>query len=873
MYNSSENWAEDIRVFNLLMELFLPHISLIELEEKILSQVLPKAVKLFDELIYEISSQATGLSSQNMELKASLRHILQNMVKWLEALTACVGHVGSLEEPVNLDNIRSLPSSVLQVLKAAFAHCKDSDSVYSGRLHLVSDLLQALFKEAVSLQKQLMELMDKTAINASQRDSADMSSVLHTVLDICSIVSKMDHALHANTWKFIIKQCVKHQTLVENLLQHHDIVSGLCDDILLSFQSCLQLAEHMKLSGTRESTDQRLFQKTVKLCRFFANSLVHYTKEFMPFLSRSCTKLHQLYLEIHSKISPSLYAVPICDAHKDEIACVFLVVLDPFIFQLLSYRPFMELVLSESLELPSEHLFPQCLLLLNIMDKLPSVPEEVQTSWCTGSKFSEDTPRMSLFKGLFKSFMLCSPEHSLPLFMQDVLVKGQAPTNVTLYQHVCVHLCAYIVSLPPTLFPELECSLLDAVLSRSMITSLLAMDVWCFVARFGTAELCAHHVQMVSVIVKSCPGDCYQISHLSVLLRRLLFLMAPDHQAEFIKRFPPRDAENFPVWKHLSLAAFTSDLRAQVKNDLFSTAISQCKDWLSGKCTFRDLPQVNLPLSVLLAVCSSLGEALDKQQETIVSGIIGQLWPLLNTKQISNHPYRQHTLCLVWALLAFVIHSVDLSTLVQIVALLSSVSGEDPPVHVRFGILEALAAFGKIFIPPDAQTSILPKLSSLFSLLLADNTWLIKHHTLEVFTQFAEETSHEDVVPQSLNTEETKNQVIAFLNKTVYDGEPEETHVERIKKEKHVLDAFFDKRAQMHVEDVILEPLAKRARQTDSNSERYDVQIQMVEEALTSVKTLLQESPPPDWLSSKLESIQCLLSTLQRRVQSGSHSS
>lgn len=32
--------------------------------------------------------------------------------------------------------------------------------MYSGRLHLVSDLLQALFKEAYSLQKQLMELLD-----------------------------------------------------------------------------------------------------------------------------------------------------------------------------------------------------------------------------------------------------------------------------------------------------------------------------------------------------------------------------------------------------------------------------------------------------------------------------------------------------------------------------------------------------------------------------------------------------------------------------------------------------------------------------------------------------------------------------------------
>ncbi|KAM4640775.1 FIGNL1-interacting regulator of recombination and mitosis [Discoglossus pictus] len=808
-----------------------------------------------------------------MELKASLRSILQNMVHWLEALTACVRHVCSLGEPVTLENIHSLPSSVLHVLRAAFTHCKDSDSVYSGRLHFVSDLLQALFKEAVLLQKQLLELLDKTAINsdALQKEAADMVSVLHTVLDICSIVSKMDHALHANTWKFIIKQSVKHQTLLENQLRHHDIITGLCDDIVLSFQSCLQLAEHMKLSGTQESADQRLFQKTVKLCRFFANSLVHYTKEFMPFLSGSCIRLHQLYLQIYSKLPPSLHAVSIGDSHKDEISCVFLVVFDPLILQLLSFRPFVEQVLHESLKLPPEHLFPQCLFLLTVMDKLPSQPEDVQTLWCTQSKFSEETPRMSLFRALFEIFTLCSAEVSLPLFMQGVLLKGQAPTDITFYQYVCIHLCAYIVSLPPALFPELERSLLDAVLSWRMITSLLAMDVWCFLARYGTAELCAHHVQLIAVVVKACPGDCYQICHLTTLLRRLLFLMAADHQAEFIKQFPPRDAENFPVWQHLSLLALQSDLRVQVKNDLLCAGISHCKNWMNGRCTFRDLQQLNASLSVLLVVCNTSGETLDKQQESAVSGITGQLWPHLSMKQISSHPSLQQTFCLMTALLKYTVHSVEPPILSQVVTLLSSVSQQDAPTHVRLAVLEGLSAFGKIFMPPDVQAAVLLKISSLFSLLLADRTWLIKQHVLEAFTQFAEETSHEEVVPRSLDTEETKNQVIAFLNKTVAAAEAEDTRLERIRTEKNILDTFFHKALPDQMEEVVtLEPSAKRARQTDYSEERYKAQIETAVKALTALQSLLQQSPAPEWLPAKLHSIETLLSTLHRSSQSPS---
>ncbi|XP_039341635.1 uncharacterized protein C1orf112-like [Mauremys reevesii] len=187
--------------------MFLPHINLSELEQTFFSKVLPKAIQLFDDLLYELSSQAKGLTSQNTELCKAVRNVLQTMVQLLETLTGCVRHICTLQEPVPLESIRSLPSSILYVIKNTFMHCKDSESLYSGCLHLISGLLQSLFKETYSLQKQLMELLDMISMeSASAEDSiVDMVSVIHTVLEICSIISNMDHALHANTWKFIIK--------------------------------------------------------------------------------------------------------------------------------------------------------------------------------------------------------------------------------------------------------------------------------------------------------------------------------------------------------------------------------------------------------------------------------------------------------------------------------------------------------------------------------------------------------------------------------------------------------------------------------------------------------------------------------------------
>ncbi|XP_051854942.1 uncharacterized protein C1orf112 homolog isoform X6 [Antechinus flavipes] len=870
MYQCCDNWQDDIRVLKILTEMFLPHINYLALEQSFFSQVLPKTVKLFDDMMYDLSSQARELSSQNFELQATLRNILQSMVQLLGALKGCVQHVCSLQESIVLENIHSLPSSALHVIKSTFVHCKNSDSVYSGRLHLVSDLLQALFKEAYSLQKHLMELLDMVCMNASvgEEDISDMVSVIHSVLGICSVISDMDQAFHANTWKFIIKQSLKHQSVIKSQLKHKDIIAALCEDILFSFHSCLQLAEQMTQSETQESADNKLFHKRVKLCRFFVNSLLHYTKEFLPFLSDSCCTLHQLYLQAHSKFPPSLYATMISKAQEKEILSIFLVALDPLISQLLSFSPFVETVLGDKLDLSSELQLPQCLLLVNVMDKLPSQPENVQHLWCKRSQYSEHKSRMSLLEAIFYSFEQCSGELSLPANLPEVISKGQAEMAVTLYQYVCVHLCTFIASFHPSLFPELDTILLNAVLNSGMITTLLAMDTWCFLARYGTAELCAHHVFIIAHLIKSCPGECYQLTNLSILLRRLLFLMDTHHQMEFIQRFSPKEAENLPLWRYISFKAFSPEFKSQIANDVILVGIAQCKKWLNSSHTLGELVSVNVALSALLTVCNSISEALEMGQQAGVLETMSSLWTILNVKQVSNQPYLQWTLSLLLPLLGFFIQAIEPQLISQVIILQASLLKLDPPDYVLLAILDFVSNLGRIFIPQAIQEKVLPSLPCIFTLLLTDKSWLIEQHSLEAFTKFAEETNHEDIVPQCLNSEETKNKVICFLEKTRLLDETACARVDRIKQEKGVLNGHFVKvRVERERSLSTLQPSAKRIRQEFSLEEEYRSALQTAEGALEAVQLLLQRSPAPGWLTMKLEELQTKIDTLKSCTQ------
>ncbi|KAJ6653872.1 hypothetical protein lerEdw1_008620 [Lerista edwardsae] len=908
VYQISDTWSQHICILKILTEKFLPYINLPELEQAFFSKMLPKTIQLFDHLMLEISNQTKSLTSWNVDLHLTLRNHLQAVVQVLETLSGCVRHICT-KDTVPLEYIHSVPSSVLHVIKNTFIYCKDCESLYSDCLHLFSDLLQSLFKEAYVLQKQFMELVDTVSVDSgAPEDSLSiMVSVMHTILEISSVISSIDQALHANIWKFIIRQSLKHKWLIKDNLKHSDILRCLCEDILFSFQSSLQLAEQMKNSGTQESIDYKLFQRTIKLCRFFAISLVRYTKEFTPFLVDSCSLLHQTYLQIYS-----LYAPVILEAHQNEIVSGFLVAFDTFIHQLLSFKPFLDVVLNKRLDLSPELHFPQCRLLLSVMDTLPSQPPDVQSLWNAGSQFPEEIPRVPLLVALFLSLQQCSGELSLPVSLADVTGPGQAEGPVTLYQYVCIHLCTFITSLSVSHFFLLECFLLETVLGSNMITALLAMDAWCFLARYGTADLCAHYAFIIANLV------------------------------EFTQKFLPKETNNLLLWQHLSLKALEPLLRKQVAHDLFVTGLAQCQEWLSNERPLEELSQVNLCLSAWLSMCQTAGETLEEGQQTALIGAVGQLLTVLHATQAQRHVDMEQDdegckagfwsslsaanllpdvstsatlhpkvtastsnsgkkLCDSEACLAYTDGCLANSFSVEIASVdQKQEDGEEErstgltspvllrargPVGCMCLCACALLALGTLPEPADSagrcqplehngrcfhlqsglKVQILSKMSCLFASLLACSNWLIHQHALEAFTQFAEETSHEDILPQCFNTEEIKSKVVCFLSKTQQVEEVEEARVDRLKKENALLRCHLQKTMAEGQRALVLEPSPKRSCYSHSEV-HYKSAIDTVEGTLETVKLLLQQGPPPIWLAKKLEALQATLSSLKNSI-------
>lgn len=88
----------------------------------------------------------------NSLIKYSYFYLLKWIKDTVSCVECCVRHILSTPGTVELSCVQSLPFCAVRVLREAYAHCKDSTSLYGDLLDHVGDFLADLFKRTHSLQ-------------------------------------------------------------------------------------------------------------------------------------------------------------------------------------------------------------------------------------------------------------------------------------------------------------------------------------------------------------------------------------------------------------------------------------------------------------------------------------------------------------------------------------------------------------------------------------------------------------------------------------------------------------------------------------------------------------------------------------------------
>ncbi|WAR31716.1 CA112-like protein [Mya arenaria] len=202
------------------------------------------------------------------------------------------------------------------------------------------------------------------------------------------------------------------------------------------------------------------------------------------------------------------------------------------------------------------------------------------------------------------------------------------------------------------------------------------------------------------------------------------------------------------------------------KNMLDSAIHSACQGISGfldkGQNTYSDLlllhTQLNL-LSKLLAHCN------EKVHLPVTIETVSHLWLSWEPEMIQEAVCIQ---CLIKMTesAASVVVILENSVILKILELLTACTKEGH-VKMKAHTCRFLQSCRKKTFEPDSkQPQVLSLLANLFHSLLTDNDPAIKYLALQAFTQFAETTPHEGLVPECLADEQAlQDNVVAFLSK------------------------------------------------------------------------------------------------------------
>ncbi|XP_078686110.1 FIGNL1-interacting regulator of recombination and mitosis-like [Branchiostoma floridae x Branchiostoma belcheri] len=885
--NGDKDTRKQAAHFSAICKKFLAHVDINDVEVVIYADAMPKVCAVFDrsltaisELLAQQSPTPSSQSSQGNTTKEGVTDNIQVLDELICSLEQCIVHAARTDQPRVLDS-HSLVATALHVIKGTFLHCKDSHESYGKVFPLVSESLSSLFKKAYSLQKVLMALIDKLQLSSdsSEEDVTDMVAVCQGFHVIGCTVSGVDASLLVTTWKFLAKQLTKHKEVLKNHIDMAPLVKTLCSEVGTNCKYCVELASKDATDRQNGCGDQKSHTRTLKICRFFMQCLMCLIKDYNGYLGSCIKEIFQVILEMQSLLPPSLSAPPLSSTATEEMKATILVGIEPMIQHLLDNRDFIQLVTGQSNDLPSQHNFPLCLLQLMVMDLLPKCSDEQKDQWVAPKIYPEDEPRDSILVSLFSTLKKCYTELTLPVYLPGVMCNGMPQRDVSLYEHVCTHLCGFAASLPARHFPLLEKCLLDNVLGTNLHCALVATDVWCFVARYGTAELCEQHVHVLTKLLCQLPNSCQHLQ-LHLLLRRLVPLMAEPHQEKFVQTYPP--AKYPSLWVHLPPVAFVPKLRAVICGESVSYATPVCQKWLGiQRKTLGTLPELHLALCVLCNMySSSVRQTSPLQSSAPVLHAVSRLWDVISASGADKHRAVEVVAVKLVQLTGYLLGQLVPEDVIKVLWRVSQWLKTSPPQSVKLSITLLLGRAGKVTLPPSPQQNQLQELlASLFSTLLQDDSWVVHHHALEAFSTFAEETPYESILPKCLQNEQVKSRAMNFIKGVPFSiNDLPPWNSQTITQQQRRIEAFQQKRLSdisSRLEEMQSassvespeQPLAKRAKQdTDSPTSTKDDSTDLKEKDFRMITNRLKKDigkleefsvckTKPDWYEEELKSL------------------
>ncbi|XP_077269468.1 FIGNL1-interacting regulator of recombination and mitosis isoform X1 [Temnothorax americanus] len=561
------------------------------LDERIFKKVLPKAQHFLSQIVKVIDEIITGNNVRLDDLDG-IKYKLQVCDGLLAFWKKCVERISALEK-VQAAYVASLCDILPETTRIIFEHCKDS-AKYGALLSGAMQELRNLFAKACAVFKLFFATLNGIIVFDTdvQSETELLTKVVDAYGNIASIANGMDTKTFVELSEIFAKLVIVYQSEIKpyNIATHF---IRMTKDV--SYLLSAAMDQNDKNAERNVMVAMRLLRILEKLTSSYGASFTH---EMM-------LDLVELLAQMHG------YSCLIKSSERTILAGA-----TSFLNIIFRHDNFKQVYFEYGRQnVPRDQYVRRLnyhLLTIAIMKKLNGMPFEHHCKWSLGSDSILDIA-FTYIEHLEEE--ICVGD----LRLSSVRTIGEGPRFVGIYEATLVSVCNLVSQILPEDFHVLELLLLKHLLSGHLWCSLLSSDVWCFIGRLGSSQLCIDHVKHLIKVSTALVErrDSIEAIMIDNMIVRLYDLLNEDVKSTlFDNLIDHLDVDYYVTSLHLLMANTKSLSSERLKRKIedLPKAFSDLQEHPST-CNWKCLMQV---VSAIIAV--------DYSDNKDVINVLTKLW-------------------------------------------------------------------------------------------------------------------------------------------------------------------------------------------------------------------------------------------------------
>ncbi len=595
---------------------------------------------------------------------------------------------------VNIENVDDILTDVVNVLFAAFEHCRKNEARYET-LPDITALAAAIFRKCNELQTTYLEFLTILQTNDSEEQIRSLVSILNKTVEVGVIVFDLEMKTMVQLWKGFVTALKIHSASLRGQFDVSKVVGFFCTQIRLKMADSYREAEKSRTL-------------TLKILGFLLKIVVKICEYFVDCLERCCATLYELVLGLfqNSKNCALLSGENVDVAA--EIETCLLAGVDPLVATLVNDRGFARYFLERKQR--SAAGVPVLLFLSTVLQKLSLSSPDVQSFWFENSV-------LDCVLGLVSEYA----EELCYEVIVTAPISPQLPQEIFLYDALVVYLSNLIIcGLTSEEFYRLEELLMHNLLKPSLVTKLFVSDLWCVVIRYGSTELRYKHVEYLVTALDSVQNEKPETVFLISLVKRLFGCLSRNQQFKIVDLVKHRH--------DLLMELCSGDV--PVPQDVAESALRRISDPMRGSLTDVD---------VMTSVAVISGTEIVTWNK--IDAFVIDSWRRV-AEDVDAATFVDFMPYLCYVSTRRKIQNIDVIRNIEEIIAFES-------IFAVLNILEYLRSLGRCVFADD-EHEFCRALASIFKTLLKNSNTIIRQKTLETFSYFSHVTKYEKIIEMAI---------------------------------------------------------------------------------------------------------------------------